>query len=129
MESNLVWFQKNQANPRVNIIRLEQNLIPFKASSINEASEVCRHLPSAIKLAELNPKKPLIAWESPPDNGNCNVSDISSWHAQGEKLQKAVSTIRERFKNESLYRKAVLSIAASASKYESESFHFFELIQ
>lgn len=128
MESNLMWFQREQNKPLINTIKLENTTIPFHKSSINIDSEVCRHLPAALQLAELNSKERLVSWKSPKNVSACEVSDNASWNEQGLKLKKAISKIRARFKNDAVYRDMVLSIAASASKHEHESFAFVNLI-
>lgn len=128
MESNLVWFRESSAQPEVHTIRINQAPVTFSEASINEASEVCRHLPAAEKLANLNTSTFQSNWISPPATSECSVSNSSSWQAYGAKLQNAVSRIKTRFRNEPKYKNIMLSIAAAASKAEHDSFDFVELI-
>lgn len=128
MEANVTWFPNSQPHASVRTFNIEPGEISYIGFKPNEASEICRHLPAAEKLASLNVKdftSPLI---SPRGNGQCIVTDQASWNLYSNKLKKAVSTIRDRFKNEADYRELLLNIASAASKAEYDSFDLVELI-
>lgn len=83
--------------------------------------ELCRHLPAAEALAELDPSTLGDTWTSPSPEADCSLQTTREWSEAADSLQGFRDTIRARFDSEPDYREAVLRIATAASKRNHDS--------
>lgn len=101
----------------------------YTPSRASRGSEVCRHLPAAEALAELDLTNVPRRWKSPARSVDCEPADGDDkvWKARGKRLREHINKIAARM-SDPQYRQAVLGIAAAASRHESRTFYLGGLL-
>lgn len=127
MEAHNIYFNTNNHSIKAihSFNRKNKLKLMYQPTEINTRIELCRHLPAARALANLDTTIAGAIWKSPEGDNDCSEKFLTNqeWLIKGTEFKGYLTEIDRRIYDASnpKYKILMLSIAAAASEQEFES--------